>query len=248
MKGILNKLLGALLLGTRRDTWNEKPHYSAVERQRKTLLRIWRNDNYQDFGIERIIRLLLVVSQFVFPGLYIKEYFGRFGHQWRMLGVEFYVLVKLSLPLILFKMNLTGADWAMYLMAYMMVETIMYLTSLIYLTDVLNRPDNFRRSTTLMLINYVELGLEYAVLYSYFGIHIPEFFAKPFSGDLDAIYFSFVTSATVGYGDNYPVHETGRLLVITQLFLFLVFVGLFINFFTTKIHDVPYSDEENTDS
>jgi hypothetical protein len=245
MKGFLNKLLGALLLGTRRDAWNEQPLYSAVARQRKTLMRIWRNDGYQDFGIERLIRLLLVVSQFVFPGLYIKEYFGRFGHQWRMLGVEFYVLAKLVLPLLLFKLNLTGAEWALYLMSYMMVETILYLTSLIYLTDVLNRPSNIRRSTTLMLINYVELGLEYAVLYSYFSIHIPDFFAKPLSGDLDAIYFSFVTSATVGYGDNYPVHETGRMLVITQLFLFLVFVGLFVNFFTTKIHDVPYSNEED---
>jgi hypothetical protein len=243
MKGFLHRIIGVLLLGTRRDVWNEQPLHSSIARQKSILKRIWHNYGYQDFGIERIIRLLLVLSQFVFPGLYIKEYFGRFGHQWRMLGVEFYVLGKLFLPLLLFKLNLIGEVWVPYLMGYMMVETILYLTSMIYLTDVLNRPSNIRRSMTLMLINYVELGLEYAVLYSCFNVHIPEFFAKPLHADLDAIYFSFVTSATVGYGDNYPVHETGRLLVISQLFLFLVFVGLFVNFFTTKIHDVPYSDD-----
>ncbi len=244
MNGLLKKLIGVLLLGTRRDVWDEQPLHSSIARQKSILKRIWRNDGYQDFGIERLIRLLLVVSQFVFPGLYIKEYFGRFGHQWRMLSVEFYVLGKLLLPLLLFKLDLTGANWVPFLMGYMMVETIMYLASLIYLTDVLNRPSNIRRSMTLMLINYVELGLEYAILYSCFNAHIPDFFAKPLSRDLDAIYFSFVTSATVGYGDNYPVHETGRLLVISQLFLFLVFVGLFVNFFTTKIHEVPYSDDK----
>lgn len=243
--GTIRKIIAVLFLGKHAETWNHKPQLSSVKRQVSILKRIWNNEGYYDFGIERIIRLFLVASQFIFPGLYIKELFGRYGHLGRMIGVEFYVLLKLAMPLLLFRFDLIQADWVFYLMSYMMVETILYLSSLIYLTDVLNRPSTIRRSMTLMLINYVELGLEYAVLYAHFNVRIPGFFLHHLQRDLDAIYFSFVTSATVGYGDNYPVHYTGRLLVISQLFLFLVFVGLFVNFFSTKIHEVPYSDEED---
>lgn len=43
---------------------------------------------------------------------------------------------------------------------------------------------------------------------------------------IDAIYFSTTTSATVGYGDIYPIHWTSKLLVSSHQ-LILIFVMLY---------------------
>jgi hypothetical protein len=61
---------------------------------------------------------------------------------------------------------------------------------------------------------------------------------------MQVVYFSFSTSATVGYGDITPVHQFGQYLVIAQIMIFLVFVGLFINFFAAKVQDPTYNDSE----
>jgi hypothetical protein len=49
------------------------------------------------------------------------------------------------------------------------------------------------------------------------------------------VYFSFVTCATIGFGDVYPVTPFGKVMVCFQSLLLLVFVVLFLNFFTSKV-------------
>jgi hypothetical protein len=80
----------------------------------------------------------------------------------------------------------------------------------------------------------------YAVIYA-----CGNFLNQPFTHWFDAIYFSTITSSSIGYGDFYPVTTFGRFIVSTQALLFLFFVVLFLNFFSTKIKSKGYFDHEN---
>ncbi|MBU2046060.1 MAG: potassium channel family protein, partial [Bacteroidetes bacterium] len=51
---------------------------------------------------------------------------------------------------------------------------------------------------------------------------------------IDAIYFSFITSSTVGYGDIHPISDVGKILSIVQIFSSISFLVLFFNFFSGK--------------
>lgn len=201
---------------------------------------IWTNKYYNDFGLERLIRLTLALLAFAFPGLYIRYFFGKFGLLGRKLGVEFYVLIKLFLPVLFFKLDWTNNLAVAIICGVLATETILYLATLIYLSNEFSKPISYRRSLTTLFINYIEVCLNYAVIYSYCNIKIPNFFKEKLTTDIQTIYFSFVTSATVGYGDIVVSNAFGQLLVISQIILFLVFVVLFLNFFASKVQDPSY--------
>ena len=240
----MTNFLGTLFLGKKNNTKVSEP---AIQKQWNNVKEIWNNDHYKDFGIERLIRLFLSISQFVFPGLYIKDIAGRFSLESRKIAVEFYVLFKLLLPLIFFYCDATDKTWVYYLTIYIIIETMVYLACIIYLSDVFAKPISYRRSITLIFINYIEINLCYAVLYSYYNLNVPNFFKHKLNTDLQTIYYSFVTSATVGYGDVYPKTDTGRFVVITQIIVFIVFVGLFLNFFASKVQEASYYNPKKND-
>lgn len=212
----------------------------AIKNQCLNVMRIWKNKHYNDFGIERIIRLTLSILLFVFPGLYFRHFFGKLGLLARKLGVELYVLIKLFLPFFFFKFNLTDNLIIAIISGYMAIETVLYLSSLIYLSNEFARPISYRRSITTLFINYIEVCLDFAVIYSFCNFTIPNFFNNKLTTDIQCIYFSFVTSATIGYGDIFTKNSFGQFLVISQTIIFLVFIALFINFFASKVHDPSY--------
>jgi hypothetical protein len=67
----------------------------------------------------------------------------------------------------------------------------------------------------------------------------------PFITWYDPIYFSVVTSSSIGFGDYYPVTTFAKMLVSIQALFFLTFVVLFLNFFSTKMKSKGYFDHEN---
>lgn len=212
----------------------------AIKNQCLNVKRIWNNKHYNDFGIERIIRLTLALSLFIFPGLYVRHIFGKMGLLGRKLGIEFYVILKLFLPIIFFKLNLTKHLFMAIISGVMAIETILYLATLIYLSNEFAKPISYRRSITTLFINYIEVCLDFAVIYSFCNLTIPNFFNHTLTTDLQSIYFSFVTSATVGYGDITTSNSLGQFLIISQIVIFLVFIALFINFFASKVQDPTY--------
>src|ERR1700753_170709 len=93
------QLLGKILLGPGHlDYHQPKP---ALQKQQENLKKIWENDKYSSFGIERVFRLFLASCTFAFPGIYIRHWTGKKGLLWRKLGVEAYVLLKLFVPLVI---------------------------------------------------------------------------------------------------------------------------------------------------
>jgi hypothetical protein len=200
---------------------------SHIQRHHANLQKVWNNLGHNDTGIERILRLFLISIQFLFPGLYIRDYFGRFGLSYKNLAIESYILLKLSFPIFAFYFHETGNPFVLGLSIYFLVETITYVAVLVFVSDISTETRSANRAILLLLLNYVEITFNFSMLYSGFRMLNDKAITA-----IDFFYYSFITSSTIGYGDIVPVTQAGKFLVCCQSFLFLVFVVLFINYFS----------------
>ena len=217
----------------------------AIENQHRIIRYVWASRHYKDFGIERVIRYSLACILLYTPSLHFKARFDRHGVRGRKLAIDAYVLVKTLLPMLFLCLGWTSY-WPVALVSLLLgIETMIYLAALIFLSEEFARPISYRRSVTALFLNYIEISLDYAVIYAWCNTNILGFFKCPgLKSGLEAAYFSFATSATVGYGDIVPTHWVGQLLVISQILTFLVFVGLFINTYASRIQEHTYHNSQ----
>lgn len=234
----MKKIIKKLLLGNISKV--APPEFNPVEKRIQNINAIWNNDHQDDNGIEKMVRLFLSSSQLLFPGIYIKYFAFKKGAEYEDLAVDFYVLLKVTFPLVLLVSGLHNNQFLVALLVYVLLETILYIPTLIFASDLFSKPRSYKRSMLLLFLNYLEIVFAYAVLYS-----CDSYLNKPFSNWFDAVYFSIITSSSIGYGDFYPVTTQGKFLVSTQALLFLFFVVLFLNFFSTKIKSKGYFEQEN---
>lgn len=227
-----------LLLGNTIDAANT--NRNPIEKSMENIKSIWNNDHQNDNGIEKIIRLFLASSQFLFPGIYIKQIAIKKGAGFQDLILDSYVLIKVIMPLLILINSWQSQKIVVYLLVYFLIETLLYVPTLIFASDSFSRPRSYKRSMLLLFFNYLEIVFSYAVLYS-----CGNYLNAKFYHWFDAIYFSIITSSSIGYGDFYPVTLYGKVLVSTQALIFLIFVVLFLNFFSTKIKHKGYFDHEN---
>jgi hypothetical protein len=229
MKFFLKKLI----LGSRPST---RP-VSAIAARIKTIKAIWNNLHDNDMGIEKMFRLFLAASPFFFPGMYIKELVGKKGQTYQDLSVDILVVLKVAFPILILANGLQNNTILFGVLIWFMIETVLYVPTLIFASDSLSRPRSYRRSMLLLFFNYLEIIFDFAVIYA-----SGNFFNKPFDAWFDPIYFSFITSASIGYGDFYPVTPVGKLIVSCHSVVFLIFVVVFLNFFSSKMESTGYFD------
>lgn len=227
-----------LLLGS--NTVEHHPKVGALQKRVNNLRSIWNNEHYDDIGIEKILRLFLALSQFFFLGTYIKQYFGKNGIAYQDLSVEIFVLFKVCFPLWILYADTHDNPILFFLVIWFLLETMLYVTTLIFASDIFSRPRSYRRSMLLLFFNYMEIVLSFGVIYAR-----SDYFNKPFLHWFDPAYFSFITSASIGYGDFYPITAKGKFLVSIQSVIYLIFVVLFVNFFTNKVENRGYFDHKN---
>ncbi|MGZ5303565.1 MAG: potassium channel family protein [Bacteroidia bacterium] len=232
----MKRFFKKLLFG--RPEENIQLEHTTIENQRKNLRKVWNNEQHNDIGLEKILRLFLVAVQFAFPGIYIRDKFGKKGLTWKNLAVEMYVLLKTILPLVFLLTGLYTNIYIVIFIAYLLTETILYVATLIFVTDIFAKPRSYRRSVLLLYFNYLEIVLDFAVIYG--GLQL---LSNNAISVTDFIYFSFITSATIGYGDIFPVTTLGKIMVSFQSIIFLIFIVLFINFFSSKVEDKEYFDK-----
>lgn len=235
----MNHFLRKLLLG--RITKDDKPllKVNPIRKRIVNIQSIWNNDHQEDNGIEKIFRLFLSISQLIFPGVYIKYLFSRKNYEYQDIAMDSYIILKLLFPIYILKNNLQDQNILIYIMVYLLLETILYIPTLIFASDMLSRPKSYKRSMLLLFLNYLEIVFAFAVLYT-FGDNMN----KPFTHWFDAVYFSIITANSVGYGDFYPVTPYAKVLVSIQAMFFLSFVVLFLNFFSAKVKNKGYFDNE----
>ncbi|RTY94909.1 potassium channel family protein [Flavobacterium sp. GT3R68] len=229
-------ILKKLLLG---NITVDEPEFNPIEKRIQNIQAIWNNDHQDDNGIEKILRMFLSSSLFLFPGLYIKYLASKIGHEYKDLTLDVYVLLKVTFPLLILINHWQNNTWVIWIMVYVLLETVLYIPTLIFASDMFSRPRSYKRSVLLLFINYLEIIFAFAVLYS-----CGNYLNKPFDHWFDAIYFSLITLSSIGYGDFYPVTTFGKVLASTQALMFLFFVVLFINFFSTKIKNKGYFDHK----
>ena len=234
----MNSILKKLLLGN--VSRIPRPDYNPLEKRIQNIKAIWNNNHQDDNGIEKIVRLFLSSSQLLFPGVYIKYLACLKGYEYRDLALDFYVLLKVTFPLLILIYHWQEYSFVIWIMVYVLLETVLYIPTLIFASDMFSKPRSYKRSMLLLFLNYVEIILAFAVLYS-----CGNYLNQPIVHWFDAVYYSTMTSSTIGYGDFYPVTTIGKVLATVQALLFLFFVILFLNFFSTKIKAKGYFDIEN---
>lgn len=217
-----------------------KPDYNPLEKRIQNIKAIWNNNHQDDNGIEKIVRLFLSSSQLFFPGVYIKYLACLKGYEYRDLALDFYILLKVTFPLLILINHWQNYPFVIWIMVYVLLETVLYIPTLIFASDLFSKPRSYKRSMLLLFLNYLEIVFAFGVLYS-----CDNYLNKPLENWFDAVYFSTITSSSIGYGDYYPVTTVGKMLVSAQALLFLFFVVLFLNFFSTKIKAKGYFDLEN---
>lgn len=230
--------LKKLLLG--KNYKRDRSIHGPVKKRILNIKGIWNNDHQDDSGIEKIVRLLLSSSQLLFPGIYIKQFAYNMGAAYDDIAMDLYVLTKVVFPFIILYNNLHNSSFLMILMIYLLFETFFYIPTLIFASDSFSRPRSYRRSMLLLFFNYLEMILAFAVLYT-----IGNQMNKPFNHWFEPIYFSIITSNSIGYGDYYPTTLFGKILVSVQSMFFLSFIILFLNFFSAKMKMKGYFDHDN---
>jgi hypothetical protein len=227
-----------LLLG--KVSIKDKPRVDPIQKRILNIQSIWNNDHQDDNGIEKMIRLFLSISQFIFPGVYIKYILYKTKFEWQDLAMDIYILAKLLFPFFVLLNQWQHITVLIALIVYFLAETILYIPTLIFASDMLSKPRSYNRSMLLLFFNYIEIIVAFGVLYSC-GNNMNIAFITWY----DPIYFSIVTSSSIGFGDYYPVTTFAKILVSIQALFFFTFVVLFLNFFSAKMKSKGYFDHEN---
>ncbi len=235
----MRRIIKKLVLGDK--SVNNTPS-GSIKKRINNIKAIWNNDHNDDVGIEKIFRLFLASSQFLFPGIYIKHIFGKKGSQFQDLAMDAYILVKVFLPFFIVYYQLTSNHIVTGFIIWLMMETMLYVPSLIFASDTISSPSSYRRSMLLLFLNYFEIIFAFAVIYAH-----GNYLNHPFQYWYDPIYFSFIALATIGFGDFYPITGIGKLLVCVQSLIFISFVVLFINYFSNKVESKGYFNPSNKD-
>ncbi len=231
MKPFLKKLI----LG--KASANKPMTEGTIHKRLRNIKAIWNNDHHDDMGIEKLVRLFLAISQFFFPGIYLKELFGKKGKAYRDLSVDGIVIVKLLFSFSILYFGLQSNNILFGILLWFITETMLYVPTLIFASDLFSKPRSYRRSMLLLFFNYLEIVLSFAV------IHMRgNYLNKPLEHWFDPIYFSLVTSASIGFGDYYPITFTGKVVTGLQSLIYLIFVVMFLNFFSSKVENKGYFD------
>ena len=214
-----------LLIGKPRT--EDAPRESVIAKRWENIRAIWNNEFDEDAGIEKVVRLILAASQFLFPGMYIKHLFWRSGPVYQELAIELFVLLKTLLPLIILRNGWEQDPLAFALVMWVTLETIMYIPTLIFASDAFSSPRSYRRSQILIFLNYLEVVFSFGVIHA-----AGHYLNQPFVHWADPIYFSFMATSTIGFGDLFPVSPWGKAVVCLQSLFYLSYIVLFINFFS----------------
>lgn len=210
---------------------------------------IWNNQNdgkSNSIGVERVLKLILILSQFLFPGIYVRAFFGRYGKLHKNLGVELHVILKFLLSLIILcygiynsEALLLGIHLIKFWCYWMIFETLFYTANLVFSEEVFAKPHSNKRNLILIVIDYITLNLDFANLYLIKkGIQqsVGNNTFEIINNAYDSVYFSFISSLTIGYGDVIPTHIV-RGIVIFQSITMLIFGVLFLNFYLSRTNN-----------
>jgi Ion channel len=177
-------------------------------------------DRPDSIGLVRLVRLTICVAIFLLPTIYIDLLVPSKSKAGIAVAREaYYVIVLAFLTTALF------SQWhesivVVALVIYLLADSLIHLGGQVFVWG--GQSIDAARSLLLALLNYFEMTVGFAILYRFCNC-VPKI-----TSALDALYFSVITAATVGYGDITPADDSGKRLVILQILIAFLFVAVII--------------------
>jgi hypothetical protein len=167
--------------------------------------------------------------QIIYPSFLVRIGARSFSVTTKKIIVDIYVVLKFVFLLLVLIFGWYKHLLIIIFSSYLVSETIFYILGLIFLADIYPSSISFTRSMLMLIFNYLQVSLGFAIVY--IGLNLLNKTLSP----LSAIYFSLVTTTTLGLGDYFPSSTFGQVVVILQLLIFILFIVLFINYFSIKM-------------
>ena len=240
-----------LVFGQHHKTARANPVYTKLV---GNLHSIWHNTSYKDIGIERTVRLLLVLVSFVMPATLVRWILGHSSsYAVRRVGIEGFGLLKPIWYLVALSFAWTNHPLVVGISVIMSIDTLHFLAARVFLADMLKEPISYKRSLLLVLVNFIEITLLFAIIYFYisslYGSTASPAFAPATLSRIQCIYFSVVTAATIGYGDITAKSTLAMAIVICQVLTSFVFVVVIIANIASKMDNTsniaPLKDDNS---
>ncbi len=224
----MGNILLKIFFNSQADGGGKEKIPEAYAEQVKYLKKVWEEKTY---GLERLVCIGLCLVQFIFPVLLIRDIFGRWGVLGRRLAIETYTVFKFLFPLLALWQGWYKYPLVIFLVVYFLSDTFVHLLHLIFLSDIHAAAVSYRRSLLLIFLHYAEVAFDFAVIYMAFDL------LNRSMDPLTAVYFSVVATTTVGFGDICAKNSAGQLVVMAQLLICVVFIIVFINYFSQKLNE-----------
>lgn len=221
---------------------------NTICRQKSYVRKVWKNTGYKSFGVEKLVRLLLVTLPFLDLGLYIRSFFtGEDALISRKTATDIYVLFNMLLPLAVLWLGWYDCSIVVGICVYFGVMTLLALLSMSFLQDLIPKPMSNQRNIICLFINYCQFIFLFAVLY--LGLAPDGFGAGNVVVKMEAlkaVYLSLEVFTSVGFGDVVPLTSGAYIILISQMLVQVIFVYLLFAIFIGK-HDMGtfYNKKKN---
>lgn len=211
---------------------------------------IWKGEKYPDFGLERIVRLLCIFSNYLFPSLYVRDFFGKFGWRARKLAMDGMTIINFLIPLTILLCGWYNNKIIVFIAIYLSMGTLSYVINLIVLQPEYSKPGSYIRSIISFAFNYIQIILCFAVIYMAMNSDSFSYGANGAHDVVHMVYYSFISATTIGFGDITPISTMAIILIILQicismLFLYIVFATFVANIGQRTYANMPPSSSQN---
>lgn len=223
---------------------------STIKRQKGYVKKEWNNNGYKSFGIEKMVRLLLVILPFLDLGMYLRNCFqGEDKLKRRKIATDVYVVLNMLLPLMVLYFGWYECKVVVWVCVYFGVMTLLALLSMSFLQDLIPRAMSNQRNVICLFLNYCQIVFLFAVLY--LGL-APDGFGACGEimklGALNATYLSLEVFTSVGFGDVVPLTSVAYKILIVQMLVQVIFVYLlFVTFIGKQGEGTFYNRKKEKD-
>jgi len=185
-------------------------------------------------------RIWLVIEKLIIDFEKYKSLRRWFGEWWGLFKGRslLYSSIRLSFIILLLIFN--------YIIYDEILSTLSILINIYFIFDILiihtstafisKFPANSLRTLVSALLSFVSLATCFSLFYY--------LMRNQFNGDLntiDALYFSFVTITTLGYGDIYPLQSSwlAKIIIMIELIISFYFIAILISVFVSWVSIPP---------
>jgi len=166
------------------------------------------------------------------------------GNRAKRIFIDVYVILKMVVLLALLLSYPAegyegrGLTWLVIVLVwYITVDTFNYVLCIVFVDMHEEKwlPKSYSGSMIMLLINYLQLIVGFAVLYLCHGCIGYSDCGERITRAGEAFYYSTVTITTLGYGDMEPILPTGRILSSVETLMGIVLLVLVFGLFFVEM-------------